>query len=337
MSDLLKIGTHNGQFHCDEVLACYMLRQLPTYKNSPIVRTRDPAELDKCDIVVDVGGVYDASKNRFDHHQRSFTETFSTIDPTRPWNIKLSSAGLIYVHFGKQIIEQILLKHSIIDEKLVDVLYDKMYEQFVREIDAIDNGVEIAENKKYDITTNLSSRVSYFNPAWNQENLDENIQFNLALDYVGKEFEDKIKYYALVWWPARTYVEKAINERFNLDDSGAIIRLEIPVPWKSHLFALEKDLNIPDSEIKYVISLDRVSQTYRIICVPINENSFINRLSLPSEWCGLRDEELSTKSAIQGCIFVHANGFIGGNKTFEGALEMLQKSLELNNIKKRKL
>ena len=33
-------------------------------------RTRDPALLDTCDIVVDVGGVYDPAKNRFDHHQR---------------------------------------------------------------------------------------------------------------------------------------------------------------------------------------------------------------------------------------------------------------------------
>lgn len=337
MAELVKIGTHNGQFHCDEVLACFMLKQLPEYKESPIVRSRDPAELEKCHIVVDVGGVYDVSKNRFDHHQRSFTDTFSSIDSTKPWTIKLSSAGLVYVHFGQKIIEQILLKYSISDDKLTNILYDKIYEQFVREIDAIDNGIEIAENKKYDITTNLSSRVSHFNPAWNQTDLDENVQFNLALDYVGKEFEDKIKFYALTWWPARVYVEKAINERFNIDESGAIIRLETSVPWKSHLFALEKELNIADSEIKYVISLDKVSQTYRIICVPINENSFINRLSLPSEWCGLRDDELSTKSGIQGCIFVHSNGFIGGNKTYEGALEMLQKALEMNNIKKRKL
>lgn len=26
------IGTHNGTFHCDEVLACFFLRQLPEYK-----------------------------------------------------------------------------------------------------------------------------------------------------------------------------------------------------------------------------------------------------------------------------------------------------------------
>ena len=33
-----KIGTHNGHFHCDEVLAVFMLKQLPKYKESPIIR-----------------------------------------------------------------------------------------------------------------------------------------------------------------------------------------------------------------------------------------------------------------------------------------------------------
>ena len=34
----IKIGTHNGTFHCDEVLACYMLKLLPEYKDAEIVR-----------------------------------------------------------------------------------------------------------------------------------------------------------------------------------------------------------------------------------------------------------------------------------------------------------
>jgi len=45
-------------------------------------------------------------------------------------------------------------------------------------------------------------------------------------------------------------------------------------------------------------------------------------------WRGLREEEVSKASGIDGCIFVHANGFIGGNKTREGALQMAIKSIE---------
>lgn len=57
------------------------------------MRTRDPAKLAQCDIVVDVGGVYDPTIHRYDHHQRGFTEVFGEDKYT---NIKLSSAGLVY-------------------------------------------------------------------------------------------------------------------------------------------------------------------------------------------------------------------------------------------------
>lgn len=66
----LTIGTHDGTFHCDEVTACWFLKQLPRYKDAEIVRTRDSSKLGQCDIVVDVGGVYDPKTFRFDHHQR---------------------------------------------------------------------------------------------------------------------------------------------------------------------------------------------------------------------------------------------------------------------------
>lgn len=49
------------------------------------------------------------------------------------------------------------------------------------------------------------------------------------------------------------------------------------------------------------------------------------------EWCGIRDEELSTLTGIKGCIFVHASGFIGGNETREGVLSMARKTLEHRN------
>ena len=42
----------------------------------------------------------------------------------------------------------------------------------------------------------------------------------------------------------------------------------------------------------------------------------------------MRDEELSKLSGIPGCIFVHAGGFIGGNETYEGVLEMARRTLQ---------
>jgi len=53
------------------------------------------------------------------------------------------------------------------------------------------------------------------------------------------------------------------------------------------------------------------------------------RRSLPECWRGLREDALTEKSGIDGCVFVHASGFIGGNRTYEGALQMAQRALQL--------
>lgn len=48
-SDAVLIGTHDGSFHCDEVLAISMLSTLPAFAPSPktfIVRTRNPELLE---------------------------------------------------------------------------------------------------------------------------------------------------------------------------------------------------------------------------------------------------------------------------------------------------
>lgn len=265
---------------------------------------------------------------RFDHHQKTFNETFSSLVPSKPWNIKLSSAGLVYVYYGKQVLNSLLAQFTVdVDPRLVEILYDKMYENFVREIDGIDNGIEIAKAKAYSINTNLSARVGHLNPDWNSKDMDENFQFNLALDMVGKEFTDRVRYYALSWWPARSIVQKSIDKRFDVDKSGSIVVMEQFAPWKSHLFDIEKEMGLVNEELKYVMYTDSAGG-WRIQCVSVSENSFKNRLSLPQTWCGIRDEELSTLSGIKDCIFVHANGFIGGNKTYDGALEMLRKSLQ---------
>ena len=101
-----------------------MLKSMQRFAQASIVRTRDVAVIDQATIVVDVGAVYDPEKLRFDHHQRGFQETFS-VDHT----VKLSSAGLIYKHFGRDIIASRFNLDP--NEEKVDVLYNKMYNDFI--------------------------------------------------------------------------------------------------------------------------------------------------------------------------------------------------------------
>ena len=79
----------------------------------------------------------------------------------------------------------------------------------------------------------------------------------------------------------------------------------------------------------YILFSDNTPPAYRIQAMPVSPDSFENRKALPAQWRGLRDDELSKVSGIEGCIFVHASGFIGGNKTYEGALQMALKALEM--------
>lgn len=37
-----RVGTHNGSFHCDEALGCYLIRLTSQFAGADVVRTRDP-------------------------------------------------------------------------------------------------------------------------------------------------------------------------------------------------------------------------------------------------------------------------------------------------------
>jgi uncharacterized UPF0160 family protein len=121
-------------------------------------------------------------------------------------------------------------------------------------------------------------------------------------------------------------VQKSLDSRKKVCESGEIIILDQFCPWDSHLDELEKELSISPL-IKYVLFSDTTGQV-RIRAVSLTPNSFESRKSLPSSWRGLRDDELSQVSGIQGCVFAHASGFIGGNLTMEGAIQMAKKALE---------
>ncbi|KAH6674091.1 putative UPF0160 protein C27H6.8 [Halenospora varia] len=337
----VSIGTHNGHFHADEALAVYMLRLLPTYHSSQLIRTRDPALLQTCHTVVDVGGEYDAPTNRYDHHQRTFNTTF----PNRP--TKLSSAGLVYMHFGKAIIAQHLGVSE--DAEEVTVIWGKIYESFIEALDAHDNGISAYDPKAIaaaglekrfsDGGFSLGAMVSRLNPNWNDpvpSNPDEaqkgeDEKFLIASTRMGEEFSKDLDYYTKSWLPARDIVHKAYAKRLEYDPTGRVLVFDgQSVPWKDHLYTLE-DQEGGEAKVLYVLYPEKPSPDakWRIQCVPESKDSFQSRKPLPEAWRGFRDEKLDEISGISGGVFVHAAGFIGGNKTFEGAKAMAVKALDI--------
>ncbi|KAK0647371.1 UPF0160 protein [Lasiodiplodia hormozganensis] len=337
------IGTHNGHFHADEALAVYLLRTLPTYNSSPLVRTRDPAVLETCHTVVDVGGVYDHTKNRFDHHQREFDAYFPGRSAT-----KLSSAGLVYKHFGKDIIAQ--QTGLSIDSEDVEILYQKLYDGLIEAFDANDTGVSPYDSKALktaglekrfeDRGFSIASVVNRYNYHFeddagkSKEELqhEEDKRFEKASAFVGEQFVMELTDKHRNWLPARAAVKAAFDDRKQYDPQGRIMVLKQGMPWMDHLYTLEAESSTPvESQVLYVLfpESDEPDSKWRIRAVSVEGGGFDNRRDLPNAWKGVRDEKLDEVSGIPGCVFVHASGFIGGNKTYEGALKMAQKALEL--------
>lgn len=97
-------------------------------------------------------------------------------------------------------------------------------------------------------------------------------------------------------------------------------------PWKSHLYVLEEERGCSGRTLFVVFEDDR-DHSWRVQAVNTSPASFELRRGLPEALRGLRDAELSAASGIADCVFVHAAGFIGGNKTREGALAMATAAL----------
>ncbi|KAG9340617.1 hypothetical protein JZ751_021173 [Albula glossodonta] len=184
-------------------------------------------------------------------YARSFGESFSSLCPEKPWVTKLSSAGLIYLHFGRRVLEKLTSLKP--DDRQLEVLYDKLYENFVEEVDAVDNGISQYDGEaRYAVSTTLSARVGHLNPRWNSKSQDTEEGFRTAMGMVGAEFLDRV------------------------DPSGEIIVFgQGGCPWKEHLFSLEKEMNV-ETPIKFVLYPDQSGQ-WRVQCVPAGLHTFQNR------------------------------------------------------------
>ena len=325
------IGTHSGTFQADEAMGCFLLRQLPEYRLSRIVRSRDPKVLETCDIVIDVGGVYDHSKKRYDHHQRGYDERFDAgkEGSANGRCTKLSASGLVYRHYGKEVIKA---HYPNLSDDHLSLVYLKLYNSLLEALDAIDTGVEMSTGEQvYSDTTGLSSRVGRLNPRWNEidaegKTPDSDERFMVASNLCGEDFLSVLTKIVESDLPAREVVEKAVVQRHEVDSSGEIICFPTGgLPWKGHLYELEK-LHGVDPLVKFVLYQDQ-SGMWRVQAVTVEGTAFENRLGLPEKWRGVRDGDLEKLTNIKGSRFVHAAGFIGGNDHYEGALEMARIAL----------
>src|SRR5687767_7701889 len=94
----MKVVTHDGPFHADDVFAYAVLRA--ALGDIQLVRSREPAVIDSADLVFDVGSEYDPSARRYDHHMRE--------RPLRSSGTPYSSVGLIWRDYGRAALPSLL-------------------------------------------------------------------------------------------------------------------------------------------------------------------------------------------------------------------------------------
>lgn len=335
---MTKIATHNGKFHADEVFAVSLLRMLTQFKEAEIIRTRDAEILAQADVVLDVGGVYDPSTNRYDHHQPEFKDSFSP-----QFKTLLSSAGLVYKHFGKEIIAA---RAAHLSPEQVEALYLHVYESFVEPFDANDNGISAYPS---DIKPSIArgfdifQHVNLLNPGWNEVITPEssNASFMKAVAVVSDAFNLYLNNCLNSWLPARDIVVQAIEDSNKMAAQSTVPAVESKIlllptscPWKDHLFSTPGT-----EEILYLIYPEGANASWRIQACPESSDSFVSRLALPEAWRGLRDAELDAllvpAGVEPGAVFVHRSGFIGGHKTKDGVLAMARLAVELGTQAKK--
>lgn len=285
------VVTHDGGFHSDEVFAIAILKLI--YPDLEVIRTRDEGEIEKADIVVDVGRVFDVEKNRFDHHQNEFQEKRKSGSP-------YASAGLIWKYFGDKLVNS-TEAHSRIDKMMIE------------EIDCSDNGLkEMIDPYPYVI----GMAVKAFYPNWNEENKDYDEAFERAVNFAKNVLTREISF-ANTLKEGYDIVRKAVA-----DTDKEYIVLDPPTPPWTEI--LVKDF----PNIKFVI-YKYSGDLWAAKGVPLEFGGFEPRIEFPESWLGLSDKDLEKETGVEDVVFCHkANFFISG-KTKEAVIEVVEKTLEL--------
>ena len=301
MSDKkIKIATHDGKFHADEVFAVATLLLALGKKieddDIEIIRTRDQSLINQADYVFDVGAVYDHSNRRYDHHQ----EGGAGEDAGVPY----SSFGLAWKHYGE----------GVAGSKEVSDLINKM---LVKSIDAVDNGMgkrrtEILPGVKCYVIDDL---VSVWNSFDDRENDD--VQFGkacrLAMEIISREVRVLER---------RARDEKIVDKIVGERNDKKIVILEEDFHIDGHSFWSKYE------DILFVVSKD--DEGWKLMTTRDDPMGFVSRKVLPKEWGGKRDEELQKITGVSDAIFCHRGLWLAGAKSKEGILKMAEIALESN-------
>jgi uncharacterized UPF0160 family protein len=292
----MKVATHDGSFHADDVFAVATLR-LATPDLS-IVRTRDPEALAAADVRVDIGRRSDPATGDFDHHQKGGAGE-------RPNRIPYASFGLVWKHYGPGLCGGSERVAAGVDQRLV------------QGVDAIDTGFTLTRSLVGSTRPmDVSDLADSFNPQWDEDATpdDRLARFEQAVDVATGIIQRQITAAT-----ARAHAYELVSEAIGRSGDPRLIELEDGMPWHEAVVT-----GAPGA--RFVIH-PKTDGSWGIYAIPRELGQFANRQDLPAAWGGLNNEDLAAVTGVPDAVFCHTARFIAVARTREGVLELARLAL----------
>jgi uncharacterized UPF0160 family protein len=308
-------------FHADDAFAVGLLLHTKTYRGAEVIRTTDPSVLADCDIWVDVGVTYD-HRTKFDYHQGSFRDKFPDT------NTLMSAAGLIYWHFGREPLRDIL---EGLPAEYFEFVFESIYTRFVQEIDAQAHRICPFDDARpnYETKTDIWTRVSLLNPHWRTPNPDPDALFAKAVDLVYGEFSALVNHARDHGWEEYQMTQAAYARRLALDRSGRIMELDKFFLFYSYLTKFENRWIRNEGQgarVLFVLYPRGFTSTRWSVRAVGTGRGFELRRKLPL--AGEQPRKIEEETQIKGAVFSHRTGLMAIWETREAALEFARWSLE---------
>ena len=287
------IGTHNGIFHSDEIIAVALFSA--TEKVTSIIRSRDIKVLAKADTLVDVGGKYDG-QNFFDHHQlREGDDLYG-----------LSSAGMVAKSISVSYtcndcwnngeiplhVENRCCHSCGSEATILDSLYWKR--DIISAVDARDTRVNWDKNGKFEPLFNAVNDCNNIDIG----SKDQYAMFLALVQIFTSYFKGEIEYEELfakvseIGATNKTKKEKIMKDRFSKVVKVGMIG-NIPMYKNKNLEYVDTSL-FGDKPFIF-ISFDGTQNNYSV--------------STNTNYCKIVD--------INNKVFVHANGFFAKTNSID--------------------
>lgn len=335
------IVTHGANFHSDDIFAVATLLTLlenggggevksGTKKSGEkikVIRTLEPEKFPEADFIVDTGRIYDAKKNRFDHHQEGGAGA-------RANGVKYASFGLVWKKFGKQLAGS-------------QYAADWIDRHIVQGLDAMDTGLYLYEPVIEDVHPFLF--IEYFKSACDVVKGDlseggvvgakvakETKEAKNSLQLAKKFDKEFMRLVNVAKDVLRVYIIKSKQgEKIAKDAKKAYAKSKDKRVIVSDKFIPTRfdEFKAPEYVEPLVFVYPDLRGGWSAKVVPKNSQSYDSRMSFPKAWRGKNGEDLAKVTGVSDAKFCHNGGFLAVAASKEGALALVYKALEILKIK----